>query len=419
MRFEASFAASVIKNRSSSMAAMTSSILDSLTRSLGSTAYTKAATTFGESDPAVTKGFTVAIASVLAPLVARADNMQFMRNLLGMVKEVPSDVTLLDEPERLFNRAPRAVEETGPVAMLRSLVIGRNTETNNSAISRASGVKSTTAAAFFSIALPTVLGYLSRLVSRENLDAAGLGRRLAAERAPLAAVLPANLGSLLSGAEPATASSARDQYPIPPINADGPSGLSTGSSSNGWLAAAIVAVLAVIGLYALFGRSGRTIEGTPGAVGTTGYTARVLPDGTNLRFPAESTEARFLSFLEGSTPVDHETWFEFDRITFETDSATLRPTSREQLSNIAAILKAYPPVRVKIGGYTDNSGDAGANLRLSQSRAEAVMNQLRDMGVASSRLDAEGYGDQHPIADNSTPEGRAKNRRVAVRATQK
>ena len=74
-------------------------------------------------------------------------------------------------------------------------------------------------------------------------------------------------------------------------------------------------------------------------------------------------------------------------------------------------------MRLKIGGYTDNSGDAAANLRLSQARAETVMNELVTMGVARSRIEAEGYGDQHPIADNATQEGRARNRRVALRAT--
>ena len=145
----------------------------------------------------------------------------------------------------------------------------------------------------------------------------------------------------------------------------------------------------------------------------------MLPDGTSLRFPAESTEANLLAFVETNAPVERETWYAFDRITFETDSATLRPQSREQLANVAAILKAYPPVRIKIGGYTDNSGDATANLRLSQARAESVMNELRDMGVTTSRLEAEGYGDRHPVADNATAEGRARNRRVALRVTER
>ena len=80
------------------MAAMSSSILDALTRSLGSAAFAKAGATYGESDPAVTKGFTIAVASVMAPLVARAGDAAFTRNLLEIIKDVPADVTLLDDP---------------------------------------------------------------------------------------------------------------------------------------------------------------------------------------------------------------------------------------------------------------------------------------------------------------------------------
>ena len=100
---------------------------------------------------------------------------------------------------------------------------------------------------------------------------------------------------------------------------------------------------------------------------------------------------------------------------FETDSARIRADSQEQLRNTASILNAYPQIHVKIGGYTDNSGDAAANRRLSEERAIAVMNALKGDGITADRVEAEGYGDQHPIADNSTPEGRARNRRVAIR----
>ena len=168
----------------------TSSILDALTRGLGPSAFSKAAETFGETGPGITKAFTTAVGSVLAPLVARSGEPQFMRNMLSAVREVPSDVTLLDDPTRLFSRTPRATEEAGPVAMLRSVVTGGDSQMITDGITKASGVKPATAATLFSIALPTVLGYLSRLVARENLDADGLGRRLAAERPSLAAVLP-------------------------------------------------------------------------------------------------------------------------------------------------------------------------------------------------------------------------------------
>jgi outer membrane protein OmpA-like peptidoglycan-associated protein len=80
-------------------------------------------------------------------------------------------------------------------------------------------------------------------------------------------------------------------------------------------------------------------------------------------------------------------------------------------------LKAYPAVHLKIGGYTDNSGDATANLQLSQDRATTVMNELVGMGIAPDRLEAKGYGESYPIATNTTEEGRARNGRVAFHVT--
>jgi outer membrane protein OmpA-like peptidoglycan-associated protein len=117
--------------------------------------------------------------------------------------------------------------------------------------------------------------------------------------------------------------------------------------------------------------------------------------------------------------VDKTTWFDFDRLTFDTGKATLQVSSAEQLQNIAAILKAYPNVKIKIGGYTDNTGSKKANLRLSQDRATNVMQELVQRGVDRSQLEAEGYGEQHPVAENSTAEGRQKNRRISLRVTAK
>ena len=145
-----------------------------------------------------------------------------------------------------------------------------------------------------------------------------------------------------------------------------------------------------------------------------------LPDGISLRFPSNGIESKLLSFIQDPTKaVDKTTWFSFDRLEFETDSATLKPSSREQLSNIAAILKAYPQVDLKIGGYTDNTGDAAHNLNLSQGRAVNTLNELVGLGTAKSRLEAEGYGQQFPVADNATAEGRQRNRRIDIRLTKK
>jgi K(+)-stimulated pyrophosphate-energized sodium pump len=76
-------------------------------------------------------------------------------------------------------------------------------------------------------------------------------------------------------------------------------------------------------------------------------------------------------------------------------------------------------VHAKIGGYTDSTGNDDANRTLSENRARNVMDQLVSLGVDKGRLESEGYGEEHPVASNSTEAGRAQNRRIALRITEK
>ena len=145
-----------------------------------------------------------------------------------------------------------------------------------------------------------------------------------------------------------------------------------------------------------------------------------LPNGVTLNVPANGVETRLLAFIQDpNRKVDDKTWFSFDRLEFNTDSDVLKPGSEEQIRNIAAIEKAYPNVNLKIGGYTDNIGDEAHNLDLSQRRATKTMDAIAAAGVDRSRLSAEGYGEQFPVADNSTAEGRDRNRRIDMRVTSK
>jgi outer membrane protein OmpA-like peptidoglycan-associated protein len=147
---------------------------------------------------------------------------------------------------------------------------------------------------------------------------------------------------------------------------------------------------------------------------------RALPDGTVIRVLGDGVEDRLIAFLtDANRAVDKDTWFTFDRLEFETGSATLSAASSAQLDSIAAILRAFPAAKLKIGGYTDNTGDPAANLALSGQRAEAAAREIAARGIAPDRLESEGYGEQFPVADNATEEGRQRNRRIDVRVTAK
>jgi K(+)-stimulated pyrophosphate-energized sodium pump len=135
--------------------------------------------------------------------------------------------------------------------------------------------------------------------------------------------------------------------------------------------------------------------------------------------PGNPVEIGLIDFIRSEKPVDKVTWFDFDRLTFETGSAKLDAASSDQLTNVADILKAFPAVAIKLGGYTDNTGNADNNLKLSVDRAKSVMQSLVAKGVEASRIESEGYGDQHPVASNDTEEGRNQNRRISIRVTEK
>jgi outer membrane protein OmpA-like peptidoglycan-associated protein len=159
----------------------------------------------------------------------------------------------------------------------------------------------------------------------------------------------------------------------------------------------------------------------------TGYYRAKLPEGKAYGVEIQATD--YLFFIDivdlSGESTDEEIVLDFgldkveigatvvlENIFFETGKATLKPESFPQLETVLKFMESNPTIRMEISGHTDNTGSLKLNTRLSQTRAESVVEYLVEHGIEADRLDAKGYAFSQPIAPNDTAEGRAKNRRV-------
>ena len=116
------------------------------------------------------------------------------------------------------------------------------------------------------------------------------------------------------------------------------------------------------------------------------------------------------------TILDPNKWYTIENLYFETGSSDLKAGYELQLNNLVEILNAYPDLKIKLGGYTDNSGNEDSNQKLSNLRAQTAKLKLLELGISADRIEAEGYGSQHPVCEaNDTDECKAKNRRIDLR----
>ena len=104
----------------------------------------------------------------------------------------------------------------------------------------------------------------------------------------------------------------------------------------------------------------------------------------------------------------------FDHLNFDSATTRLTPESDPTVANLTSIMKCYPAMRVRLEGYTDNTGDSAANKQLSLDRANTIQALLIQGGIDPARISTDGWGDEKPVASNDTEEGRAKNRRTEL-----
>lgn len=147
-------------------------------------------------------------------------------------------------------------------------------------------------------------------------------------------------------------------------------------------------------------------------------------NGVALKGYANGLEESMVTFLKGGTYATatddalKEKWYTFDNVNFKVGSANQLESGAEQLDNLAKILEAYPDTKIKIGGYTDKTGDEKINQKISQLRAEYIKSELTNKGVGAQVVTAEGYGSKFAtVPAEASNEERAADRKMAVRFT--
>ena len=113
-------------------------------------------------------------------------------------------------------------------------------------------------------------------------------------------------------------------------------------------------------------------------------------------------------------PIEKGSKVVLNNVFFETGKALLSSDSKVELRKAVELLNDNPSMVIELGGHTDNVGDPAVNMKLSHGRAMAVRQFLIDAGVKATRVEAKGYGETSPVADNESPEGRQANRRTEI-----
>jgi outer membrane protein OmpA-like peptidoglycan-associated protein len=113
-------------------------------------------------------------------------------------------------------------------------------------------------------------------------------------------------------------------------------------------------------------------------------------------------------------PIEMEAVFQLRNIYFDFNSDKLRPESVPELERLLRLLQQNPNIRIRFSGHTDNIGGDKYNQQLSERRARAVYNWLRERGIHPIQMEYIGYGKTRPIASNATEEGRSLNRRIEM-----
>ncbi len=412
----------------------------------------QASSSLGESESGIQKALSAIVPSVIGGMADKASTSDGAHALSQMATD-QNESGILDSIGSFLHHDSNSSLLSKSSGMISSLFGGGQSNMLTSLISNFAGVKSSSVGSLLSMAVPTVLGLLGRHTKENNISATGLGSLLSSQKSAAMAALPAGFNlSSITGNIPtnvrSTVHTATNTYNEIEEKAGG---------GMKWLLPLILLAGLAVGAWYFF-KDGCNKPDNNTTV-TTGDTTNVntatttttvempkitvdtvtgfvnyelgtmgdltLPNGTVLTgVAANGFENNLVNFLKSGT-IDtvnkKANWFTIHDVQFvsgKTDYAS--PKAAAQVKNVAEILKAYPNAVLKIGGYTDITGDAAKNKTLSQNRADKLMKDIIANGAAAAQIkEAVGYGSEFAEAKAGDKEGMARDRRTAAKVSAK
>ncbi len=430
-----------------------SNLINSITDLVTPDLLTKAAGHFGESEASINKGIGALVPTILGGLTSKSNDTSAFGKVFDSISGTDHGGILSNLGSFL---GPNASANSGASSLI-SAAMGSGSKLDGALglLGKFAGISKGTATGLLGFVGPLVTGFLGKLVSSKGLGALGLAKLLKSQSGNIFGAIPSGIGSALGLSAPAAAVAGAAKAggsfmkwlaPIALIGAVAFGGwyfLSDGAKDkvSSTMSKAVEGTKAVGGAVvdktkdvgsAVVDKTkavgGAVVDGTKAVGGAVADGAEAVADKTASLFTKELScgktitgngngiEQQLVTFIDSDEAISKGKWFNFDRLVFATGSSKLdQEKSGEQLTNLVSIMSCYPNATVKIGGYTDNTGSASGNKKLSAKRAKAVEAALVAAGIDTKRIETEGFGSEFPACPaNDTDECKAQNRRIAL-----
>ncbi|MFK7807431.1 MAG: DUF937 domain-containing protein [Saprospiraceae bacterium] len=446
---------------------MSINLLDMVQSQLGGAAMSQIGKFLGTDETKASAGMSAALPAILGSVVQKGASESGAKGILDLLSSGGHNGSMFDNLGALLGGGNATNSMMNNGGSILQFLMGNKTQAITDFIIRSTGLDKGATGSILRMAAPMIMGMIGKQVSKSGMGASGLMDMLSGQKSFLKDAMPAGMGSLLgfSGFPDAKEAIDRTANTAKAAASEGSSMLSRilplalilglcfagykyftsgenliADATNATIektkdaanavgdaagdAASVVAATAEGAVDAVGDAANATGDAIGDAANATGDmlsdAANTVSEAAkkaldNVKFAAGSAGEKLSNVLGSGKAKVGET-IVFQNLTFKTGSAEIDPTTATEVMNLAQVLKAYPNIKVEIGGHTDNTGDSANNLTLSNNRASSVAKYLvREGGIDRNRITTFGYGDGKPVADNGTEEGRAQNRRIELK----